>query len=635
METELWSLVIAPALPGPTRPASHQWGRDSRPRRFPFLKALGCLAFAALLLLTGGCANPQMKGTPFFSGEYGTRKGPVEKRMNFWPLYYYRDPALSVLWPAFEWTDDHTAVRPLFSVYGLDRTNQQYNVLWPLAQVDRQTGNNRVFPVFWGEDHRVLFPLYWHSGEPFAGKAGHDAVFPLYVLRHASTNESSLFTPWPLVYNYANRATGEGRSMVFPCYWWSHDEDGSLLLSPLWMSGTDLDGSHWRSLLPLFYQTSNRTSSAFATLVWAQGRSESKDWRAVIPLCYWDNQKGTLLSPLWATWQYHSNHVSFAPWSLSWMTSRPNRRELWLAAGLAHVNAGEKPGPHHVVPFYFRNAEGHILLTPLCGWNHDGGDFCYPFTPLAGVRTDHHRGSWVFPLYSHARPDHTNEVFDRYLLFGGYHAADYRRHYWFCPVFSFHDNGPLDSMPKDAPTNSSRGKRLLCLPFTWYRNESHLRPTRPAPSHAPEPQPAGPDATGPVSAPDTNAPPVIEYVRKHGSFPFWRYSRRVTPALESTSVGGSVGVVFYDYKHGLGPATVGDGGGTNDYTRARVLWRLWHYEKRNGDVSIDVFPTITHDHKTNGYQRTSFLGRCFRYERSPEGKVSLDLMFIPLRRPPR
>jgi hypothetical protein len=65
--------------------------------------------------------------------------------------------------------------------------------------------------------------------------------------------------------------------------------------------------------------------------------------------------------------------------------------------------------------------------------------------------------------------------------------------------------------------------------------------------------------------------------------------------------------------------------------RSRVLWRLWHYERSNGDVSVDIFPAITYDTKTNGFKSASFLWRCFRYERGKDGK-KLDLLFVPIMR---
>ena len=70
------------------------------------------------------------------------------------------------------------------------------------------------------------------------------------------------------------------------------------------------------------------------------------------------------------------------------------------------------------------------------------------------------------------------------------------------------------------------------------------------------------------------------------------------------------------------------GGGV--YTQHRVLWRLWDWEEKNGDVSLDVFPGFTYDSKTNGYAKTSFLWRFFRYENDPEEGKKVDLFFIPL-----
>ena len=89
-------------------------------------KHICCFAGLMMLLLSvTGCSTTAMKGTPFYTGESNRRQGPVEQRVNAWPLFYYREPALSVLWPIFEMTDEHVAIRPLFSVYGLDQTNHQ------------------------------------------------------------------------------------------------------------------------------------------------------------------------------------------------------------------------------------------------------------------------------------------------------------------------------------------------------------------------------------------------------------------------------------------------------------------------------------------------------------------------------
>ena len=60
------------------------------------------LPLLLLAVLATGCRTTAMKGTPFYTGEHATREGPVEDRVNLWPLANYRAPALSVLWPIGE-----------------------------------------------------------------------------------------------------------------------------------------------------------------------------------------------------------------------------------------------------------------------------------------------------------------------------------------------------------------------------------------------------------------------------------------------------------------------------------------------------------------------------------------------------
>jgi hypothetical protein len=66
------------------------------------------------------------------------------------------------------------------------------------------------------------------------------------------------------------------------------------------------------------------------------------------------------------------------------------------------------------------------------------------------------------------------------------------------------------------------------------------------------------------------------------------------------------------------------------YANKKVLLKLWDWEEENGDVSLDVFPGFTYDSKTNGYKKTSFLWRFFRYESGPKEGTSVDLFFIPI-----
>jgi hypothetical protein len=867
------------------------------------LKTIGGFTALIVVLLATGCSTAGMKGTPFYTGEYGKRQGPAEQRINVWPAFYYREPALSVLWPVFELTDDHAAVRPLFSVYGLDRNLHEYNVLWPLAQFDQRSGNNRIFPLCWGEDYRVLFPFYWHYDQPWGAQGGLDSLFPLWWLDRKESDHFNLSSPWPLVHVWSNQKRDANGSMVFPLYWhkrvaqaewfgsplwWSaHEQNGdywrllpplyyemangdaaavvtpfwsqghsggdawrgmlplwlyrsdggnrfdlsapwplvrvwsdrntgahgsrvlplywqqreagtgkfysmpwssgsdpggywrfltplyyqasnalsSTLITPLWAQGrvdttkwdalvslwycswdspnrfslytplahfwsdtrsddhgstvwplywqrsqkggsqftsllwfsrTEANGDCWRLLPPLFYQESGPRGSMLVTPLWAQGESATNDWAAIIPFGYWDRRQHTVLSPLWAHWRQEDTETWLAPWALSWQTRQPERSDFTCLGGLAHASWGAKPGASYLFPMYYQNAvEGTLLspvwlrwrdaetqtdlapwllswrthtpersdlwmagglaraswgktpgadyvfplfyheatrlLTPLFGWDEQDG-YRYFATPLAGARTGSQRGSWVFPLYSHKREQATGNVKDNLLLLGGHTKTKHKSRSWFIPFYYYQNLTPPDSVPDGSKRYYTSGPTFWSLPFCWYRNQCHVRPSRSAVGDADNEAPAEVVAENPPPSSGSNAPVVRDYIRAHGVFPLWSHATQATPAENRSNCDTSVLLWLYDFKHSVGPRPGAISASTSDYTRSRVLWRLWHYEKLNGAVSVDVFPSFTYDRKPDGFKQVSFLWRLFRYEHAADGRRKLDVLFVPLQR---
>ena len=109
------------------------------------------IAIGILLALCAGCASKEMSSTPFYTGHEVKYTGRVEDRVNLWPAAYYRAPVGSIAWPLISFSDDHFAIRPLYSQY-----QDEYNVLWPIAQFDTRHHDNRVFPLFWGNDYFCL-----------------------------------------------------------------------------------------------------------------------------------------------------------------------------------------------------------------------------------------------------------------------------------------------------------------------------------------------------------------------------------------------------------------------------------------------------------------------------------------------
>ncbi|MEF8788315.1 MAG: hypothetical protein V5A84_04530, partial [Planctomycetota bacterium] len=139
---------------------------DSRTATY-LVRAAMLAGLIALFAASFGCSTQQMKGTPFFEEDYEKRKGPAEERVNLWPLLYYRSPALSVLWPIGQATDEYVAVRPVFSIYKLKKDRPEVSILWPISDLDFDEHEYRAFPAFWGaqesgEPYAVLFPAAWY-----------------------------------------------------------------------------------------------------------------------------------------------------------------------------------------------------------------------------------------------------------------------------------------------------------------------------------------------------------------------------------------------------------------------------------------------------------------------------------------
>ena len=67
-----------------------------------------------------------------------------------------------------------------------------------------------------------------------------------------------------------------------------------------------------------------------------------------------------------------------------------------------------------------------------------------------------------------------------------------------------------------------------------------------------------------------------------------------------------------------------------DRVRHRVLWKLWDWERKGEDVSLDMFPGVTWDSRADGYRKAAWLWRLFRWERDPEKGTAVDVLFVPV-----
>jgi hypothetical protein len=123
--------------------------------------------------------------------------------------------------------------------------------------------------------------------------------------------------------------------------------------------------------------------------------------------------------------------------------------------------------------------------------------------------------------------------------------------------------------------------------------------------------------------------------RRNGFFPLWQYASRKMASEKEAGRDTSFRVLgwLYDHYRGTRRAEKVEGQGAKEYVRARVLWRLMHYERRDDHKTLDLFPFITYDtDATDGFRKFSFMWRLIRYERRRDGGLDVDLLFVPVSR---
>ena len=402
----------------------------------PPMRALALVpALVLIALLAGGCAGIRMKGTPFYTGEYEGRVGPVEDRINMWPALYYRKPALSMLWPIMELTEDHFALRPLMSVYDLEKDQRTYNVLWPLARFDGQTEDKRIFPAFWGEDYRTLFPLYWHKGHPFGEEGGYDTLLPLWSYRkdekgystsllwpliHVQNRKNSQgwhiwplvgnyhrnddryrFLLWPLGHQWEKKGGLETGHAFFPLYSSEHDTDGTRFLSLPYSCRQRPDGSGWKLVPPLFYHSRNYESSLFLSLLYSRGEKDDGT-----------RNRWSLLTPFYLTRETEDKRLLL---TLLGGYSADDNSTTWAAVPL--LAGGRKnrsqddtaPEWHTAIPFYYCRTSGDekLLATILGGYQTGPQGQRWLIYPLlsGGKRGEDCREIWLAAPLCHVKTE--------------------------------------------------------------------------------------------------------------------------------------------------------------------------------------------------------------------------------------
>ena len=588
----------------------------------------------------GRCKSRVLLG---FAGWDSTTNGEYRKSWLF-PLYYHDEDEFVT--PLFGKTkeDDASWLLPIYY-------NDRDAFLTPLFGKTKDA--DWLIPFYYHDESKFLtplggksgdanwvLPLYWRDSENFAslpyiekrGKDGEvDSAFSLPILsgyeRDHKTGDRLLYMFLGLGGHVWNDETG-GASWVFPLFYSDRESFYTLLygrnprrswLFPVYFDGEDRtyitplygrdkkDGSDW--LFPLYY----RDKDSFVTPIY--GKSGDGDWLIpfysrsedgvnTIPFSYWDDAKkgtkGFFSLPL----------LSGANWSTN------TSEYTWLSlCGLigGKSNASGTSQSEWAFPLFHRE-KGRSFMSIPYGW--EGGGTAQTNTyfacSLAGVRSGAKEGGWLFPLFNHKKdadfeekaawldretlPDdikvttrpatnwvwnaktHKRDIMQTYVETNATYVSAYNE--WSHLLFSDNDRdvGGHKEYRKDSYRMSAHHKMGNLL---FFRREKSRHVDF--------------DLTTRRKTSDTEK-------GWHSLLPLGYYHEWESDAMKGTS----------KQCH-------------------RVLWKLWDWEEENGDVSLDVFPGFTYDSKKNGYSKTSFLWRFFRWESDPERKKkSLDLFFIPL-----
>lgn len=559
---------------------------------------------ALALALTGwaGFTTKEMSSTPFYTGHEVTYTGNVEDRVNLWPVAYWREPVGSVAWPIVSFSNDHFALRPLYSQY---TSHQEYNVLWPICQLDYFRDDYRVLPFCWGTDYLAIFPEFWWTEDwctllPFMlrkdfkegyvfplaywdardGKSCH-WMLPLYIYHRRDGRESFYSVPYAhdekkgrtrdlALCGLAGRsaATNDVATWAFPLFY----DDSEMFLSPLFGKTPEAD---W--ITPLYC----RTKTALHTAVFSWFDDAEKGTRGFFSL-------PLLSGAFWSEKTSDSRWLSLLGICGGSSNASGDRRDLW------------------VFPLFAWKSD-RAFMTPLYGWRNVGHSArttnTWWATPLVGTRSGNMSGGWIWPLFDHRKDmsfDAARARYDAGELLPRTNATTFAKHANESTYFIFDDNEYVEeSYRYDSPRASK----------SFHSYDPFLET----------------NVCVMVHRGKTGNRLLLNRTWSHRRYVDLKTGRR-TRETEDDSSRLLLGLL---YSSELKRDTKTD----EDSSRTRVLLKLWDWERKKNDISLDVFPGFTYDEKANGYRKASFLWRLFRCENDPKKGVSADVLFIPISRP--
>jgi hypothetical protein len=400
-------------------------------------------AGAALLALTWmlcgvGCSEMQMKSTPIWDAEYSKAVGPAQDRVNLWPVLYWRDPALSVLWPLVTVTDQGNGVAAIYE-YRKDGGDLRVGTPLPtappvLAHFNSKDDYQRILLAVRDGKKKELgfFPLYWQSLDPkdpsllivpafYHDKDG--TWTPLYtdmkvesdarlqgVLgplfnRYKSPRLTEWNLPWPLTGWWTGKDKNGGA--LLPAFYYDHDgkdrtlnigavafhrewnDKNDTMFYPWPLAGAGHEGDKsWNYCFPLWIGRRDANESRFYSLPLVR-TSDGRSTMTLAMLNFYDDlNRGDARYQAWV-WpivQRFSNAKgsghAVAPLYAMWLDRDGTR--TFYSAPVSWSNDGSMLNGFGVL-FHRTNINGRLrgaALWPLAQWWRDADEQGSAVTPL-------------------------------------------------------------------------------------------------------------------------------------------------------------------------------------------------------------------------------------------------------------
>lgn len=594
---------------------------------------------------------------PFFWAE------TISYRDGLWhtlfPLYYYE---------SYEAKDDSPSTSKFWTLCGLAGYNRRGGEFrdhrfWPLYHWERgnfysipyarhQSGGtvkNRILLGFAGRDSNTngeymaswVFPLYYHN------KNKEEFLSPLY----GSAKDSSWLLP--LYYRDSKKfitpiyGKTQNANWAIPLYY----KDNEKLITALGGWNKDM---HW--FMPLYY----KDKDSFITPLY--GRDGDNEW--LLPLYIRDKTKfSTVLFSKWNDEKKGEKGFFSLPIlsGANWSTN--SAKSCWYAlAGLAgsKTDATGKDNSQWAFPVFFRDKDKGFYSLPY-SWNGGGTSQTnrYFACGLAGTRSGKTEGSWLFPVFDYKKNKSftsalyswdgggTSQTNSYYALSLAGKRSGRETGWWLFPFYNKEKDAAYDKeyayLDMDKLPEEIKIWDAVNTNWTWNakkecREIKSIEPIKKGTyfysyNNADLCLVSDNDRNVSGSVPWKGKEYKITYKHDQGNRLAYRYEgerkvtfdintrRKISDVEEGES---SLFFFLYNASHKRDRMT------NRSYASRKVLLKLWDWEEKNGDVSLDVFPGFTYDSKTNGYAKTSFLWRFFRYESDPKEGTSVDFLFIPL-----